>query len=77
MRPKHVDEVCKLGTGDACCAYLTVGGGGFYCVKLHDTFRPMIDKRLKAGTMNAKGDNCPGRPPEDPITDAPTADSTA
>ncbi len=47
-----VKEVCRIGQGEKCCAYLVVGGKGFECVKNCDG--GVISARLKAGTMRAK-----------------------
>lgn len=56
---EYVLNTCKLGQGDECCAYLMAGVGGITCAK--DTpIEMVILGRLEAGTMNAKGDNCPG-----------------
>jgi hypothetical protein len=64
MKPKgtqtyeYVKEVCKPGTYD-CCRYLTMGAKGWSCEK-HSEFRPLLDQRVRAGTMRAVGDNCEG-----------------
>lgn len=55
----HVKEVCKIGKGEACCAYLVVGPKGFECAK-GTTLVYTIEHRLAMGAMNAKGDNCLG-----------------
>lgn len=31
---RHVTQVCRIGQGNACCRYLTVGPDGWDCVKL-------------------------------------------
>lgn len=58
MPTTHVNEVCKLGQGPACCAFLTMRNG-FECAK-GTPIEAAIRERLEAGTMGAKGDNCPG-----------------
>lgn len=60
MNQEHVDNVCRIGQGEACCAYLMMGNG-FECGKGGPADRT-IRSRLKAGTMTAKGDNCSGHP---------------
>lgn len=57
---KHVSGVCKIGQMAACCRYLVCGAGGFECVK-HTELRELLDSRVAAGTMNARGDNCDGQ----------------
>jgi len=47
-------KICKLGSGNTCCAYLVCGADGFECIK-RTHLRDNIDARLKAGTMNAQG----------------------
>lgn len=54
-------EICRLGRGDECCAFLVCGADGFECVRMS---RPsLIFRRIKEGTMNAKGqgewEGCP------------------
>jgi hypothetical protein len=66
----HVRNVCRIGQGAACCAFLTMGNG-FECAK-GTSVEPTIRARLFAGTIGAKGDNCDGcgcattRPKETP-----------
>lgn len=47
-------EICKLGQGRACCAYLILGKN-FECARSDVQIEPIITKRLKQGTMNARG----------------------
>jgi hypothetical protein len=58
MIPAYLSETCKVGHGAACCRYVTMGADGWYCAKVDPALRPAID--LRAATMTAKGDNCPG-----------------
>ena len=61
MRDEYAKEICKIGQGEECCAFLLMGAKGFECAK--GTFtQNAINLRLAEGTMNAKGDNCPGHP---------------
>jgi hypothetical protein len=55
----YVEETCKLGQGEKTCAFLMMGAEGFDCAK-GTSIEATIRKRLEAGTMNAKGDNCEG-----------------
>lgn len=51
--------VCKAGQGADCCRYLTRSAYGYECLKL----RPLgavLDARVAAGAMVARGDNCAG-----------------
>ncbi len=54
----HLKSTCQPGT-ENCCAYLTLGAGGFECAKM-SSLKLSIDLRLAEGTMNAIGDNCDG-----------------
>ena len=56
---KHVDTICKIGQGAACCRYLACGGNGFECLK-HSEHMKYLDKRAAAKDMHAQSDNCPG-----------------
>jgi len=66
MNKKHLRDICKIGQGKLCCRYLVVGGKGFECSKHTDT-KTYIDARVKAKSMNARGDNCKGYPAEESI----------
>lgn len=57
-----VRVTCRIGQGAACCRYLAVDPRGFCCLKLDPALGPVIEARQEAGTMHAKGDNCPGIP---------------
>jgi hypothetical protein len=47
-------EICNLGKGPECCAFLVMGKG-FVCIRL-SSMNSSIFTRLKEGTMNAKGE---------------------
>ena len=47
---------CKLGVGEACCAFLTFSDG-WTCVK-GTPLEAIINQRLAKGEMVAKGDYC-------------------
>lgn len=73
MEGDEAKDICKLGKGEECCAFLTVSGKGFECIRMSYPANGSIFSRLKDGTMNAKGrggwDGCawPGKPAiEDP-----------
>ncbi len=55
--------ICRLGQGEECCAFLTVGAQGFSCDRMVPEIGGTIFARLDAGTMNAKGqgewEGCP------------------
>lgn len=59
---EHVVNVCALGQGVACCAFLTHGPTGWTCAKALPAIRATIRVRLAAGSMVAQGDNCSGPP---------------
>lgn len=54
MAPEEAKEVCRLGEGEKCCAFLVVGKDGFECIRMSSP--TIILDRLKKGTMNAKGE---------------------
>lgn len=54
----HVKQVCQPGT-EYCCRYLLLGFAGWGCGK-HLGLRSLIDQRVEAGEMRARGDNCSG-----------------
>jgi hypothetical protein len=55
MTGDEAKEVCKLGQGSLCCAFLVIGGAGFECIRMDYPGNVTIFNRLEAGTMNAKG----------------------
>jgi hypothetical protein len=54
----HVKDVCRFGAGEATCSYLLLGTA-WRCAKGTDAGL-VITARREAGTMSARGDNCPG-----------------
>jgi hypothetical protein len=54
---KYLNEVCKMGQGADCCAYLIVGPKGIECAKGTE-FEAEILGRIER--MIAKSDNCKG-----------------
>ena len=55
---EYMDEVCKMGQGEDCCRYITVGADGFQCGKDDPSIKTALDQRVFG--MTAKGDNCEG-----------------
>jgi len=56
---EHVREVCKIGQGASCCAFLTAGMSGLECGKGTSVEALLRERRP---TMTAQGDNCAGPP---------------
>ncbi len=56
-------EICKIGQGKECCAFLVVASSGFECIRMSYPMNSSIFDRLEKGTMNAKGkgewEGCP------------------
>jgi len=49
-------QLCGMGEGAQCCAFLVAGGDGFECGRASDGMAQLIRERLSAGTMNAQYD---------------------
>ena len=49
-------EICRIGKGSECCAFLVAGHDGFRCIRMLYPMNSTIFSRLKEGTMNAKGE---------------------
>lgn len=56
MSSDEAKEICNLGKGSECCAFLVVGGDGFECIRMSYPMNGSIFTRLEEGTMNAKGE---------------------
>ena len=56
MSGQEAKEICNLGKGEKCCAFLVVGSDGFECIRMSYPSNGVIFKRLENGTMNAKGE---------------------
>ena len=56
----HIDQVCKMGQGEATCRYMYLDGTGMHCGKVEPAMQAMLDQRVAAGAMLAVGDNCEG-----------------
>lgn len=63
MEGDEPKNICRLGQGEKCCAFLVVGPKGFECIRMDYPNNSVIFSRLKQGTMNAKGEgrweSCP------------------
>lgn len=59
----YVDAVCKPGQQEATCAFLLFSPEGWACAKNLPDIQVQVQRRLLAGTMVAKGDNCDGWDP--------------
>ena len=56
----YVKDICKIGQGAACCRYLALSGGVWSCEKSVPQQKMYLDQRVADGSINARGDNCPG-----------------
>lgn len=56
LSAKEAKEICNLGKGDKCCAFLVCGANGFECIRMSYPQNSSIFMRLEKGTMNAKGE---------------------
>jgi hypothetical protein len=54
---RHLREVCRMGQGKDCCAFIIVGRKGIQCAKGTE-FEAEI--RARVHKMVARGDNCNG-----------------
>jgi hypothetical protein len=54
MSADEAKEMCKLGQGEKCCAFLVMGKE-FECIRMSYPMNGSIFTRLEDGTMNAKG----------------------
>lgn len=55
MTSDEAEQICKLGQGEECCAFLAVGGDGFQCLRMDYPANITIINRLEKSTMVAKG----------------------
>ena len=62
-------DICKLGQGNRCCAWLVVSSEGFECLRMDYPNNTSIDTRIRNGTIAAKGeggwDGCPWKEAND------------
>jgi hypothetical protein len=57
---EHLNAICKIGQGAACCKYLWAGGKGFECMKVDEGSKKIIDENWAKVHHVAQGDNCGG-----------------
>lgn len=55
LSPQEAKDICRIGQGKECCAFLVSGAGGFHCWKRFFPDNSSIHFKLEQGTMNAKG----------------------
>lgn len=55
LEADEAKNICRMGQGDKCCAFLVAGANGFECIRLSYPASAHIFDRLEKGTMNAKG----------------------
>jgi len=53
---EEAKDICRIGQGEKCCAFLVMAPGGFECIRMSYPMNGSIFSRLKEGTMNAKGE---------------------
>lgn len=53
---EEAKDICRMGKGSECCAFLAAGAQGFMCIRMSYPMNASIFPRLKEGTMNAKGE---------------------
>ena len=56
MTVDEAKQVCRVGQGARCCAFLVMSPTGFECIRLSYPANSTIFSRLENGTMNAKGE---------------------
>lgn len=59
--PRHVREVCMVGSRAKTCRYLILTKDGFECAKLVPELKAWLDSRVAASNMVAQGDHCEGK----------------
>lgn len=55
LTAEETKDICRLGQGEKCCAFLVMSPTGFECIRLSYPANGSIFDRLEKGTMNAKG----------------------
>jgi len=55
MSIEEAQDICKLGKGEECCAFLVAGEKEFECIRMSYPTNTTIFTRLEEGNMNAKG----------------------
>jgi hypothetical protein len=52
---EEAKDICLLGAGEHCCAFLVCGSNGFECIRMSFPTNMAIFDRLEKDDMNAKG----------------------
>jgi len=55
LTPEEAKNICRIGQGDKCCAFLVVSSTDFECVRMDYATNNTILTRLEEGKMTAKG----------------------
>jgi len=55
LSPEEAKNICRLGQGEKCCAFLVATSKGFECIRMDYPANTTIFTRLEEGKMNAKG----------------------
>jgi len=56
LSTEEARDICRLGQGEKCCAFLVMSSTGFECIRLSYPSSGTIFDRLDKGTMTAKGE---------------------
>ena len=56
LSTEEAKDICRVGQGEECCAFLVMAPGGFECIRMSYPMNSNIFSRLEEGTMNAKGE---------------------
>jgi len=56
MSADEAKDICKMGNGAGCCAFLVCGADGVECIRMSYPANVSIFSRLKTGTIEAKGE---------------------
>ena len=55
LEGEEMKDICKLGQGEDCCAFLVCSPSGFECIRMDYPTNSTIFSRLEKGEMTAKG----------------------
>lgn len=56
LTEEEAKDICRVGQGEKCCAFLVMASTGFKCIRLSYPANGSIFSSLEKGTMNAKGE---------------------
>lgn len=57
----HLEQICLIGQGAACCKYITATPVGIRCAKADLYSKMVVDQSWAIHEHVAQGDNCEGR----------------